>query len=63
MAISTPKLMHTYLTHGKRVSQIAKYLKYNYSIGSTEGYLAYDLKKHNIYFTFEDRLGCSLVRK
>ena len=63
MAISTPKLMHTYLTHGKRVSQIAKYLKDNYSIASTEGYLAYDLKKHNIYFTFDDRLGCSLVRK
>lgn len=62
MAISIPKLMDIYLTHGQRHKEISKFLKENYKIGSTEGYLAYDLKKTNIYFTFDGRLGCSIVR-
>jgi len=62
MAISTPELMDVYLTHGKRHQEINKFIKKNYNIGSTEGCLAYDLKNKNIYFTFNGKLGCSLVR-
>ena len=63
MAIGSINLMKIYLTHGRRVISISKFLRESYNIGSTEGYLAYDLKTNNIYFTFDNNLGCSIIRR